>query len=79
TPKSALANASAAKKADREKYLAEIARIESANADPEARRIALSAFEKSWMAGESDRRKRYGEHAIGQALIALAEVGLPAI
>ena len=34
---------------------------------------------RSGTAGESDRRKRYGEHAIGQALIALAEVGLPAI
>ena len=79
TPKSALANASAAKKTDREKYLAEIARIEAAHADPEARQAGLKAFEKSWAAGETDRRKRYGEHAIGQALMALAEVGLPAI
>ncbi len=79
TPKSALANASAAKKADREKYLAEIARIEAAAADPQARADALKAFERKWHTGESDRRKRYGEHAIGQALIALAEVGLPAI
>ncbi|MCJ2137867.1 carbamoyl-phosphate synthase large subunit [Methylobacterium sp. J-026] len=79
TPKSALANASAAKKADREKYLAEIARIEAADTDPAARQAALTAFEKSWAVGETDRRKRYGEHAIGQALMALAEVGLPAI
>ncbi|MGU3537134.1 carbamoyl-phosphate synthase large subunit [Methylobacterium sp. A54F] len=79
TPKSALANASAAKKADRERYLAEVARIEAENADPEARRAALAAFEKKWQGAEGDRRKRYGEHAIGQALIALAEVGLPAI
>ncbi|GJD51328.1 Carbamoyl-phosphate synthase large chain [Methylobacterium crusticola] len=79
TPKSALANASAAKKADRQKYLAEVARIEAAAADPDARKAALVAFEKKWAAGENDRRKRYGEHAIGQALIALAEVGLPAI
>ncbi|MGC5780410.1 carbamoyl-phosphate synthase large subunit [Methylobacterium sp. NFXW15] len=79
TPKSALANASAAKKADREKYLAEIARIEAANTETEARNAALAAFEKKWLAGESERRKRYGEHALGQALIALAEVGLPAI
>ena len=79
TPKSALANASAAKKADRRAYLAEIARIEAANDDPAARQTALGAFEKSWAAGETDRRKRYGEHAIGQALMALAEVGLPAI
>ncbi|MBX9932534.1 MAG: carbamoyl-phosphate synthase large subunit [Methylobacterium sp.] len=78
TPKSALANASAAKKADREKYLAEMARIE-ASTDEEERPAALKAFEKKWQSGESERRKRYGEHAIGQALIALAEVGLPAI
>ncbi|GJD40281.1 MULTISPECIES: carbamoyl-phosphate synthase large subunit [Methylobacterium] len=78
TPKSAVANASAAKKVDREKYLAEIARIETST-DEAARPAALAAFEKKWHAGESDRRKRYGEHAIGQALIALAEVGLPAI
>jgi carbamoyl-phosphate synthase large subunit len=79
TPKSALANASAAKKADREKFLAEIAKIEAANADPQARAAAVAAFERKWQSGESERRKRYGEHALGQALIALAEVGLPAI
>ncbi len=79
TPKSALANASAAKKADREKFLAEIARIEAANPEPQARAAAVAAFERKWQSGESERRKRYGEHALGQALIALAEVGLPAI
>ncbi len=79
TPKSALANASAVKKADREKHQAEIARIEAANPEPTARAEALAAFEKKWQAGEAERRKRYGEHALGQALIALAEVGLPAI
>ncbi|MCJ2141659.1 carbamoyl-phosphate synthase large subunit [Methylobacterium sp. E-066] len=79
TPKSALANASAAKKADREKFLAEIAKIEAANPDQQARAAAIAAFERKWQSGESERRKRYGEHALGQALIALAEVGLPAI
>ncbi|SFH96988.1 carbamoyl-phosphate synthase large subunit [Methylobacterium brachiatum] len=79
TPKSALANASAAKKADREKFLAEIAKIEAANPEPQARAAAVAAFERKWQSGESERRKRYGEHALGQALIALAEVGLPAI
>ncbi|MEA1833251.1 carbamoyl-phosphate synthase large subunit [Methylobacterium durans] len=79
TPKSALANASAAKKADREKYLAEVARIEAANLEPAARRAALTEFERKWQGGEGDRRKRYAEHALGQALVALAEVGLPAI
>ncbi|KMO17384.1 carbamoyl-phosphate synthase large subunit [Methylobacterium platani] len=79
TPKSALANASAAKKADREKYLAEVARIEAAEGDEASRKAALAAFEKKWASAENDRRKRYGEHALGQALVALAEVGLPAI
>ena len=79
TPKSELANASAAKKADREKYLAEVARIEAANAEPTARAAALAEFERTWTNGEGDRRRRYIEHALGQALIALAEVGLPAI
>ncbi len=61
TPKSALANASAVKKADREKHQAEIARIEAANPEPTARAEALAAFEKKWQAGEAERRKRYGE------------------
>ena len=58
TPKSALANASAAKKADREKYLAEVARIESAHADPEARRVALAARSEERRAGEACRSRR---------------------
>ncbi|GJE28087.1 carbamoyl-phosphate synthase large subunit [Methylobacterium organophilum] len=79
TPKSALANASAAKKADREKYLAEKARIEQANGDPAVRAAAVEEFDRAWQSGEGERRKRYIEHALGQALTALAEVGLPAI
>ncbi|TXN02897.1 carbamoyl-phosphate synthase large subunit, partial [Methylobacterium sp. WL122] len=79
TPKSELANASAPKKADRDKRLAEIARIEGQWPAGAERDAAIAAFEKTWHAGEGDRRKRYIEHALGQALIALAEVGLPAI
>ncbi|GJE54153.1 MULTISPECIES: carbamoyl-phosphate synthase large subunit [Methylobacterium] len=79
TPRSALANASAAKKADRDRYLAEVARIEAANGEGPARTTALSEFERQWNGGESDRRRRYIEHALGQGLIALAEIGLPAI
>ena len=80
TPKSELANASAAKKADRQKYLARRSPASRPpTPEPEPRADALKAFERKWHAGESERRKRYGEHAIGQALIALAEVGLPAI
>jgi carbamoyl-phosphate synthase large subunit len=79
TPSSRLANASALKKADREKYLAEIARIQAMDLHPgDAKRI-LAAFELKWAGDENERRKRYQEHALGEALIALAEVGLPAI
>ena len=71
TPKSALANPSALKKADRERYVAarEVARAAGREA----------AFEAEWAAGEKERRKRYQEYALGQALQALSHVGLPAI
>src|SRR5215204_1904192 len=76
TPKSRLANASALKKADRQRYLDEVTKI---GAEPGDRKRRLAAFELKWAAGEKDRRKRYQEHAIGEALMALSEVGLPAI
>ncbi|HMO28320.1 carbamoyl-phosphate synthase large subunit, partial [Enterovirga sp.] len=71
TPRSALANPSALKKADREKYLAEleVARAKGREAQ----------FEAEWAANENERRKRYQEYALGQALQALSHVGLPAI
>jgi len=70
TPKSRLANASGLKRSDRDRYLAERGKL----AGPE-----LDGFERQWAAGESDRRKRYQEHALGEALMALSEIGLPAI
>src|ERR687883_1068928 len=83
TPKSRLANASALKKADREKYLSEVAAIEAEAKEqdlhPGDRKRRLAAFELKWQAGEKERRQRYQEHAIGEALMALSEVGLPAI
>jgi carbamoyl-phosphate synthase large subunit len=79
TPKSRLANASALKKADREKYLAELAAIDAEDLHPGDRKRRLGRFELDWAAGEKERRKRYQEHAMGEALLALAEVGLPAI
>src|SRR5215207_2906284 len=79
TPKSRLANASALKKADRQKYLDEITKIGAEDLHPGDRKRRLAAFELKWAAGEKDRRKRYQEHAIGEALMALSEVGLPAI
>src|SRR6186997_2921404 len=70
TPKSRLANASALKKSYRDKYLAEREKLSGA---------ALEELERQWTLGESERRKRYQEHALGQALMALSEIGLPAI
>src|SRR5215207_5524047 len=79
TPKSRLANASALKKADREQHLKEAARIEALDEHPGDKKRMLAAFELKWAAGENERRKRYQEHALGEALMALADVGLPAI
>src|SRR5882762_774310 len=70
TPKSRLANASALKKSYRDKYRAECEKASGA---------ALEELERQWTLGENERRKRYQEHALGQALMALSEIGLPAI
>jgi carbamoyl-phosphate synthase large subunit len=79
TPKSRLANASALKKADRDAYEAELARIEALDIHPGDKKRMLAGFEFKWNTGENERRKRYQEHALGEAMIALSEVGLPAI
>ncbi|MGY4301900.1 carbamoyl-phosphate synthase large subunit [Bradyrhizobium sp. i1.4.4] len=70
TPKSRLANASELKKSFRDKHRAEREKLSGA---------ALEEHERQWVLGESDRRKRYQEYALGQALMALSEIGLPAI
>ncbi|MET0741769.1 MAG: carbamoyl-phosphate synthase large subunit, partial [Microvirga sp.] len=79
TPHSRLANASVLKKADRDLYLSEIARLETLDLHPGDRKRMIASFEMRWAAGENERRKRYQEHALGEALLALGEVGLPAI
>ncbi len=79
TPKSRLANASALKKADRDAYLAELARLEALDMHPGDKKRVIASYKLKWDAAENDRRKRYQEHAMGEALIALSEVGLPAI
>src|SRR6516164_8464525 len=70
TPKSRLANASALKKSDRDKYLADHAKLSGAE---------LEEFERQWALGENERRKRYQQQALAEALMALNDVGLPAI
>ncbi len=70
TPKSRLANASGLKKSDRDKYLADHEKLEGE---------ALEQFERQWTLGENERRKRYQQQALAEALMALSEIGLPAI
>src|ERR1700729_474407 len=70
TPKSRLANASALKKFDRDKYLADHEKLSGE---------ALEVFERQWTLGENERRKRYQQQALAEALMALSEIGLPAI
>src|SRR5690242_9548322 len=79
TPKSSLANASDLKKADREHHAAEVLRIKAQRLAPNEERRALEAFEGTWAAGEADRKRRYVEKGLIEALEALADIGLPAI
>ena len=79
TPRSRLADAATLKRADRKKYKDEVARIESAHADAEARDLALAKFEAEWARGENERRRRYVEKGLIEALDALSDIGLPAI
>ncbi len=79
TPKSALANASALKRADRDKYAAEIAAIKARKLPAAEEARARAAFEAGWAAGEPERKKRYIARGLIEALEALSEIGLPAI
>ncbi|WP_342363564.1 carbamoyl-phosphate synthase large subunit [Terrarubrum flagellatum] len=79
TPKSRLANASDLKRADRALHSARRAAIEAQEPAAGARAEKLAAFEREWAAGDEERRTRYKWKALGEALIALSEVGLPAI
>ena len=79
TPRSRLADAASLKRADREKYKSGVARIESEFADPEARASARAAFDADWARHESERRRRYVEKGLIEALEAVQDIGLPAI
>ena len=72
TPKSMLANASAAKDADKEAYAAEVARLKASGGD-------IEAFEKKWLADEPERQRNYRNRAMVEAFEAMLEVGLPCI
>ncbi|HET9902714.1 MAG TPA: carbamoyl-phosphate synthase large subunit [Xanthobacteraceae bacterium] len=79
TPKSFLANASDMKKADRERFAREMAAIESLGLSDHEKGRRRAEYQRQWAAGEDERRKRYVHRALGEALLALAEIGLPAI
>jgi carbamoyl-phosphate synthase large subunit len=72
TPKSMLANASAFKEADRERYAAELSRIGADEGD-------VAAFERQWAAQEPERLKRYRNRALVEAFEAMLDIGLPCI
>ena len=72
TPKSMLANATAAKDADKELHAAETARITAAKGD-------LAEFERQWAAQEPERLRKYRNRALVEAFEAMLEVGLPCI
>jgi len=79
TPRSRLANASALKQQDRANYRDEVERIKASGASEADIQRKLAEFEREWFRGERDRRKRYQDQALIEALQALTEVGLPAI
>ena len=78
-PKSSLANASDLKKADRDSHAAEVAAIKARGLAGAQEREALAAFEAAWAAGEPERKRRYIEKGLIEALAALSDIGLPAI
>ncbi len=79
TPRSRLADAGEIKRADRKKYKDDVARIEASNSDPAERASALAIFEADWARREGERRRRYVEKGLVEALDALPDIGLPAI
>jgi len=79
TPRSSLANASELKKTDRDKEAAEIAAVKARGLAGAEEAQALAAAATAWAAGEADRKKRYIERGLIEALAALTDIGLPAI
>ena len=79
TPRSKLANASDLKRQDRERYRLERAYIEGRDLSDAQRKRALADYELNWKKQEPERRERYQDQALIEALQALDYVGLPAI
>jgi carbamoyl-phosphate synthase large subunit len=79
TPKSSLANASDLKQADRGAYAVEAEKIKARGLSKDAEEDALEAFDALWNSREPDRKKRYIEKGLIEALESLPDIGLPAI
>ena len=72
TPKSMLANASAAKDGDKDFHATETARLKASDCD-------TAAFEQQWAAQEPERLRKYRNRAMVEAFEAMLEIGLPCI
>jgi carbamoyl-phosphate synthase large subunit len=68
SPRSMLANASAAKDADKELY-----------AQGRSRASDVEAFERTWSEGEPERQKKYRDRALVEAFEGMLAIGLPCI
>ena len=79
TPKSFLANASDLKQLDRDRYAQALSEIETAAVSEAEKARQRAAFQREWDSQEQERKKRYVFRALGEAMLGLAEVGLPAI
>jgi carbamoyl-phosphate synthase large subunit len=79
TPRSKLANASELKGQDREKYKLQRAHILGRDVGEAERARLIAEFELDWTKQEPERRERYQDQALIEALQALDHVGLPAI
>ena len=79
TPRSKLANASGLKGQDRDKYRQQRAHILGRDVAEAEKARLIAEFELGWTKQEPERRERYQDQALIEALQALDHVGLPAI
>src|SRR6478736_2618906 len=79
TPKSSLANASDLKHSDRAAHAVEAEKIKARGLPEQEEKTALEDFDALWNSREPDRKKRYVEKGLIEALEALPDIGLPAI
>jgi len=77
TPKSSLANASDLKKQDRDLYAAELQKIKARGLPQAGEQEALEDFTALWNSREHERKKRYIEKGLIEALEAMPEIACP--